>query len=447
MVNLKLLLVIAAVHQASADNCAADGSCAGDKDGSTVLQTRLHVANDEQMTFEHRKGDVKLQFTTKTYNDEECQLEGSLTDNDKEAGSLNIEFAVEYLKYKVTDGKTGQVIYEEDRPEGKGSETITIEGDSFKILSGKRTGKPQGKVPKKAWRMMEEDAEGEEEEEEENVKEDSSSFLKNSILVHIGEGTLLEEKALDAEWLEAQQETSRAQFKADVEKLLADSRSNALLELAVAFSNAGISGATYPCSFPLLSLAQNLREKGKVMSTQTKQDVAEKEAAARAKNSKIRSREFTAAAEKGLLLQSSATSNTSTGGCQGCSPSCGNTCFGLCGMDCSHWTFVCRESPSTAFLGCCAHDGWCSCGGLHWYECWAFHGECSSIGCARNQCTVCTSCSGTVYRDNTRRRRRWWPPRRRRTDQAKGRCTQCARRTGENINTYVSRCFSRRRRR
>lgn len=254
--------------------------------------------------------------------------------------------------------------------------------------------------------------------------------------MHIGEGALLEkalesleEESLEAqqEALEAQQETSRAQFKADVEKLLADSRGNALLELAVAFSNAGISGATYPCSFPLLSLAQNLREKGKVMSTQTRQDVAEKEAAA--------------AAEKGLLLQSSATSNTSTGNCQGCRSSCGNTCFGLCGMDCSHWTFVCRESPSTAFLGCCAHDGWCSCGGLHWYECWAFHGECSSIGCASQQCTVCTSCSGSPYRDNTRRRRRWFPPRRRRTAEAKGRCLQCPRRAGEHINTYVSRCF------
>lgn len=359
-----------------------------------ALQSHSEVDSQkskEQMLFVHRKGDVTLEFSTKIYNSAGCSVEGTLHDNDNEAGDLNIRFAANVLWYNVTDEVTGEVIYEERVKEGTSVETLRVEGDNFIITNP-----------------------------DESIQAAGGSLLEGSVLIHIGEGSLLEshethwqrviDKQGDREWLEAQRKVAQEKFKVSLEKLLSDGRGNALMELGIAFSNAGVSGSTHPCTFPLLSLVQNLRDYGKKMSPQTLQDVSDKEHEA---------------ANNGMLLEQAETLNRTTYGqanCDGCSGDCGNTCFGQCGKGCQHWSFTCLEvgkSPK-ARQGCCEHDGWCSCGGLHWYQCWKFYGACSWSMCALSFCDVCSSCKGDMWA----RRRRWSYHRRRTPDSAAmGRCT------------------------
>jgi hypothetical protein len=355
----------------------------------------------EQMLFVHRKGDVTLEFSTKTIDLEQyaCSVEGTLKDNDQEAGDLNIRFAANTLWFNVTDTVTGEMIYEERvGPPDSGVETLRVEGDNF-IITQQSTA-PDDSIEKE-------------------------SLLEGRVLVDIGEGSLLEshethwqrviDKRDDRDWIEAQGKVAQDKFRDSLEKLLSDPRGNALMELGITLSNADVSGSTHYCTFPLLSLVQNLRDYGKKMSPQTLQDVSDKDHAALLERAETSNISLT-----GSMLDTG-TKQALQSGCTGCSSSCGNTCFGLCGMDCGHWTFVCGGSYR-AYAGCCEHDGWCSCGRMHWHECWAFYGSCSWPGCAATRCSACSSCTGTEWHDNDNRRRRWHFRRRRTAPQAKGVC-------------------------
>lgn len=46
---------------------------------------------------------------------------------------------------------------------------------------------------------------------------------------------------------------------------------------------------------------------------------------------------------------------------------CGNSCYGMCGKDCSCWSWVCGDCE--CWKGCLTHDYYCSCGGLSEYCC------------------------------------------------------------------------------
>lgn len=338
-----------------------------------------------QMQFVHRDGEVNVTFTRKTYepSTHKCNLEGTVTDNDAEAGDLSLSFKADISGFSLIDSVTGKVIFEEHAGEND-TQTLVIEDDNF-VITG-----------------LEEHKDTNDTEDANDTGSELIDLIENryerrtsSAIVHMGRGRMVESR--EAHWqqvigmrlsreLSQQHQMSLDKFDQDLKELLSDKRDNAILELAVAFSDAGINGGSYPCAFPLLSLAQKLRENAKSMSTHTKQDVRKKEEESAALHG-----------ESLLAVNSSRT-------CDGCSASCGNSCFGLCGMDCNHWTFVCAPE-NKAYAGCCEHDGICSCGGLHWYECWSFQAGCSSWICAASRCQTCSACSGSGRRRGTRRRR------------------------------------------
>lgn len=363
------------------------------RSGEGLLHDHYHHAQG-QMTFVHRDGEVNVTFTTKTYDPSThtCNLEGTVTDNDAEVGHLNIAFKADVSGFSLIDIPTGAVIFEEHAG-ASDIQTLVIENNNF-VITG---------------------LEDHDDTAPELVDKTEYKGRTPSAIVHMGRGRMLESRS--AHWQKVikmrltkdfrqEQHNSSQTFANDLKELLSDQRDNAILEMAVAFSNAGVNGGTYPCAFPLLSLAQQLRENAQSLSIHTHRDV--------------RKKEEESAAQHGVSLLATDSSSFGRPACKGCSNSCGNKCFGLCGYGCSWWQFVCSDaSPEKSYQGCCEHDGICGCGGMLWYECWSFQGRCSGWRCSEKRCKRCSSCSGEGRR---RSRRRWWGGGQT-LNQAMGRCT------------------------
>lgn len=405
------------------DSSDCDTLCEGDPSnmcGGVSKSTIFSMHACEKMVNEHRDGDIKLLFSARTLpvnlhklekdgkkaKTPPCVLKGTLTDKDDTAGNLGITFKVDWLWYKIEETKSGKVLYEE-KVGPNGISSLRVEGNNFVITDHNKT--DRGKEGKHAQARK------------------IADRRKEHALVHIGEGVLLETH--EVHWqrvinkrgtgeLEQQEDMAKERFKHDLIKLTRDKNGNAIVELAIALSNAGVSGKTYPCAYPLLLLAQELRDYGTNNSKQTMADVNKLVNS----KSKLTERLNNAAKKKGkasLVQEENRVGWWSRRrrappppppppACIGCSRNCNNGCLGLCGKDCTHWGWVCDDSPTQAFRGCCVHDGWCSCGGKSWYKCWAFHGDCNTVGCARVQCSKCSSCKGDGRRRGTRRR--WSDP-------------------------------------
>jgi len=428
----------------ASDSSDCDTLCEGDPSnmcGGESKSTIFSMHACEKMVQEHRSGDIKLLFSTRTLpvnlhqventagkkaKTPPCLLKGTLTDKDDAVGNLGIDFKIDWLWYAITETKSGKVLYEE-KVGPNGISSLRVEGNNFVITGHNKTVRGEGKAAQFRKALVQ----------------------KEHALVHIGEGVLLETH--EVHWqrvinkygtseLEEQEDMAKDRFKHDLLKLMSDKNGNAIVELAIALSNAGVSGKTYPCAFPMLLLAQEIRDYGSNNTGQTMADVNKlvkskskltkklNNAAKKKEQSNLLQEANADQTDDGVMEQENGETQTKQKmgwwsrrrrappapppppACIGCSNNCNNGCLGLCGKDCSHWGWVCDDSPTQAFKGCCVHDGWCSCGGKSWHKCWLFHGSCSTTGCAMHECSKCSDCKGDGRRRRGFRRRLFRDP-------------------------------------
>jgi len=373
--TLLIFLVTSGAALAVASDTCQDGVCTESpdeiKDDNSALQTHSAFikARHAKKIFVHRDNEVKLTFTENIADESamQCVLKGNLVDVDSEAGSFDIDFSIDFLDFNITDASNGQTIFSE-RTVGVGTEYaekyLAVEGDMFTLL----THPPD------------------------SDSDDSLSEVKSE-LVHMGKEASMKDSAELSNLRRhaihrhrSNASSSQTIFTTDIQKLLEDPRDNAVIELGIALINAGINGMTHPCAWPVLVLSQKLVGLSTKISSATAADIE--------------------ASTAGLLqVRGNETAATVTQqSCNGCGKVCSNEkCGGRCsGLQdsCSAELWVCGSSD--AHQGCCEHDGFCSCGGMHWYECWMVMGDCWDWMCASGRCERCDLCEGTT----------WWARRR-----------------------------------
>jgi hypothetical protein len=78
----------------------------------------------------------------------------------------------------------------------------------------------------------------------------------------------------------------------------------------------------------------------------------------------------------GITVEKLDTLQSTTGYCQAY-PNSGNDCYGMCGLGCSCWSWVCGDCCYHG--GCAQHDSWCRNG--EWYYCYNITAVIALFGC------------------------------------------------------------------